>query len=82
MTQPAFEIHFRRSAVSEEDYARIGGADTLEGARDRRAMSGDLVVHGDTHKVVTDPSWLSPWERDNPACYAQKAIRWELERTK
>ncbi len=82
MTRPAFEIHFRRSMGSQDDYAYIGGADTLEGAQDRRGVSGDLVVHGETHRVVTDPSWLFPWERAESRCYAQQAIRWELGRTK
>ena len=82
MTKPTFEIHFRRSSGSQDDYSYIGGADTLEGARERRAMFGDLVVHGDTHKIVTDLAWLSPLEKADSSCYAQRAIRWEQERTK
>ncbi len=77
MTKPVFEIHFRRLAESQGDYSYIGGADTLEGARDRRAVSGDLVVHGETHKIVTNLTWLFPWERQDPKCYAQTVIRLE-----
>ena len=82
MTKPAFEIHFRRLAESEGDYSYIGGADTLEGARARREVSGDLVVYGETHKIVIDPKWLFPWEQEDPSCYAQQAIRREHGRTK
>ena len=78
LIHPAFEVHFRRSSGVQGDYSHIGVADTLEGARGCRAVSGDLVVHADTHKIVTDPGWLFPWEQGDPKCHAQQAIRLEL----
>jgi hypothetical protein len=70
-----YEVHYRRWLDTPKDYSKVGEASTLEEAKNFRAVSGDLVVHRDTHKVVKDSAWLWDWERADPQCYAQRAIR-------
>ena len=36
-----------------------------------RELSGDLVFHAGTHKIVTEDWWLWEWEKENPS-YARK----------
>lgn len=70
-----YEIHFRRSAVSKRDFSLIAsGINTLEEARNKRSVSGDLVVYASNHEVVKSYDWLFDWEKLNPNCYAQQAI--------
>lgn len=70
-----YEIHFRRWHNTPRDFSRVGVATTLDEAREKRCMSGDLVVHADTHQVVKSPEWLWDWEKQDPDSYAQRAIR-------
>lgn len=70
-----YEIHHRRSLFSTNDYALIGTAETIEEAKEKRVVSGDLVVHAVTHNVVQDIGWLWDWERNNPQSYAFRAIQ-------
>ena len=71
-----FEIHFRRDIDTKEDFVLVAkGLSSLEKALDERVVAGDLVVDETTHDVVTNPSWLFDWERTDPNCYAQRAIR-------
>lgn len=71
-----YEIHHRRFFHSRRDFARIAsGVPTLEEAKARRQVSGDLVVHADTYEVVKSDEWLWDWEKkeERPG-YARKAI--------
>lgn len=72
-----YEIHFRRDADTKEDFVNVGplGLDSLEKAKEARKVSGDLVVYYWTKEVVKDPSWLWDWEKNDPNCYAQRAIK-------
>lgn len=49
-------------------------AGTLEKLTQYRKQSGDLIVDSQLN-VVQDPSWLFDWEKNDPNCYAQRAIR-------
>ena len=53
------------------------GLDSLEKAKEARRVSGDLVVLWGTTKVVNSQDWLWDWEKTNPDCYSQKAIRFD-----
>ncbi len=72
-----YEVHFRRSFSSRKDYTKIGEAMTLDEAADLRAVSGDLVVDGETYMVVNDPSWLWEWEKQDKDSYACRAMRYD-----
>lgn len=48
---------------------------TLAEAREARAVSGDLVVHNCSLRVVDSIDWLWEWEKAQSKCYARKAIR-------
>lgn len=47
---------------------------TLADAARARSVSGDLVFDESTGEIVQDDSWLFPWERDKPDCYARRKI--------
>lgn len=70
-----FEIHFRKWRDNPQAFSLVGKATTLEEARDKRCMSGDLVVHAGTHRIVKSQKWLWDWEQKNSDSYAQRAIR-------
>lgn len=70
-----YEIHHRRWYNTHDDYALIACCSTLAEARDKRVVSGDLVVYADTHQIVRSTEWLWDWELSNPNCYAQMAIK-------
>lgn len=53
----------------------LGVADTLEEARTKRKVTGDLVFHADTCRINTSAEWLWDDERATPQCYAQRAQR-------
>jgi hypothetical protein len=77
-----YEIHYRRNYDKPNDHTVVAKyITTLSRAAELRMVSGDLVVHADTGEIVTDPSWLFPWEseefeRGEPS-YAGKAILWQ-----
>lgn len=48
--------------------------ETLDAAKAKRAVSGDLVVFAGTTNVVPDYSWLWNWEIEDQA-YAFRAVR-------
>lgn len=78
MTIDTYEIHFRRNYDTPRDFVIVGDRwffTDLEEARRAREVSGDLVVHRRTGRVVNDPAWLWDWEREKLDCYAQKAMR-------
>jgi hypothetical protein len=56
------------------------GLETLQEAKSKRVISGDVVVHHGTTVVVKDPSWLWDWERDNPQSYAYRMTQRNEER--
>jgi hypothetical protein len=60
-----YEIIYRKDGPyqGKYQYALIGKANSLEEAREKRKVSGDIVVWADTHKVVQDPTWLWEWEK-------------------
>ena len=69
-----FAIHVRRNFDTLDDFVLVAkDLTSLEEARDRRVVSGDLVVDG-KGKVVKDEGWLFDWERANPNCYARRAM--------
>lgn len=54
---------------------------------ERRTLSGDLVVHHNTNRVVQGDWWLFPWERSVPhvltgpirhRAFARDAQAWQL----
>jgi hypothetical protein len=47
---------------------------TIAYARAMRRVSGDIVVHSDTHEVVKDFGWLWEWELLDKNSYAYRAI--------
>ena len=70
-----FDIHFRRHFNSKNDYVEVKrNLDTLEQARDSRAVSGDLVVFAGTMDVVPSDEWLWDWEKQDSQSYAQRAM--------
>ena len=69
-------LDYRGRVLREADPTFLG-LDTLEKAKAARVVSGDLVVHWSSGRVVTDPAWLWDWEKADPNCYAQRAIRWQ-----
>lgn len=48
------------------DFSNPAFASTLSEANAKRVVAGDIVVHADSRKVVTDPSWLWEWEVKAP----------------
>ena len=85
-----FALHFRRRADSRDDFVRIepycpvvigtqNGLTSLESAREARKVSGDLVVDLRTGLVVDNEDWLWDWEKNDPTCYARRAM--EMDRT-
>ena len=70
-----YSIHFRRKADSRDDSSLIAEhIPTLEEAGRKRAVSGDLVVDSN-NRVVQDESWLFDWEKQQPDCYARRAMK-------
>lgn len=66
--------HYRwYSGRGDTDCVLIGMADTLEEAKEKREVSGDLVVDRDGY-IVPDKAWLWDYERDDVNSYAHKAI--------
>jgi len=74
-----FEIHHRRWFDTPKDFVSIGEFDSAFLAGKARVVSGDLVVDMSTGKIVTDESWLFSWEKDDPNCFAQRAIAWQKQ---
>lgn len=72
-----FKIEFRSWFTSPNPSWDGTEYDTLQGAKEARVCSGDLVVHSTTGKIVSDPLWFFEWEKIDPTCYAQKAIEWQ-----
>lgn len=70
-----FEIHFRRRFDSKKDFTKVGFASTIAEAKKLRKVTGDLIVHAETHEVVKSRVWLWDFELKDPNCYAQKAIK-------
>lgn len=76
MVPRRFEIHFRRSEGSRDDYSLIAkDIRSLEEAKAKRNVGGDLVVDAFTHRVVDDSAWLFDWEKAKPNCYAKRAMK-------
>ncbi len=48
---------------------------SLKEAEEARKVSGDLVVHFGTGRVVNSQDWLWEWEKKDFKCYAQRAIK-------
>ena len=73
-----YAIHHRRFFYSTrpEDYVVIAkNIRSIDEAKDRRWASGDLVVEQATGIIIPYHDWLWDWEKADPNCYAQKAIR-------
>lgn len=51
------------------------GFRTVAEARDARAVSGDLVVHGVTGTLVPSLGWLWDWEMADEQSFAQQMLR-------
>lgn len=78
MAKDVYVLHHRRSYDTPKEYIIVGSFwffTSLEEAKAARQVAGDLVVHRRTGKVVNDTAWLWDWEKSNPNCYAQKAMR-------
>lgn len=75
-------IHFRHLGQPDDGFVTIAtGLATLAEARDRREVSGDVVVHTGTFQVVKSDEWLWDWEKvkttdsyHNGQSYAARAI--------
>jgi len=71
-----YAIHFRRWFNRPDDRQVIAEhLPTLEDAKALRFLSGDLVVYDGTDEIVPLLDWLWGWEKLDPHCYAQQAIR-------
>lgn len=73
-----YSIHYRRhlnSKRSSEYLVLATGIQTLEEAREKRIVSGDLVVYTSSGEVVKDDAWLWNWEKNNPDSWAYNAIQ-------
>lgn len=53
----------------------MGKATSLEDAKAKRVVSGDLVFLDG--KVCSDPSWLWDWEKADPDSYAKRCLERE-----
>lgn len=75
-----YALHFRRYFDVPSDYVVQGdNFSTVAEARESRVASGDLVINQETGKIETnDLAWLFDWERDDPNCYARRAIAWQV----
>lgn len=75
-----YAIHFRRNYDSRSDFSLLHkDIPTVALAKELRWSSGDLVVDQDTGEVVKSTEWLWDWEKQDPKCYAQRAINDSLE---
>lgn len=76
MTVPdeRYDLRFPRSWRNPQDSVLLGRNLTREQVLERRTVSGDLVYHAGTLRIVTDSWWLFPWEATHPASYARDAI--------
>lgn len=71
-----YAVHFRRHADSRDDFVQVGTpVQTIKEAADLRQQSGDLVVRLPYRRLVRSQEWLFPWEKEDPNCYAQRAIK-------
>ena len=72
-----YEVHFRRDFDTPKDYTNVSqlGLDTLEKAKEARKVSGDVVVYWQSKEIVKSQDWLWDWEKINPNCFAQRAIK-------
>ena len=50
-------------AIKYGDVSLVGTSCTLDGAKNLRKFSGDVVVDATTNQLVTDPAWLWGWEK-------------------
>lgn len=75
----SYEVHHRRYYNTPNDFALIAKCKTLEEAKKKRVVSGDLVVHAHNHKIVVNSEWLWDWEKKDSYCYARRAISSEME---
>lgn len=57
----------------QNHFVLLGQYNTLQEAADARELTGDLIF-GSDGQIVADPSWLFPFERDDPNCYAKRQI--------
>jgi hypothetical protein len=71
-----YAVHHRRYGSNRDDYVIIAQRlHTVQEAAQLRCVSGDLVVNEWNNEIVRDTSWLFEWEKKDPNCYAQRAIR-------
>ncbi len=71
-----YKVIFRKDYNNPDEFTFIAAADTLTEASSLRQVAGDLVVNC-FNEIVTDPSWLFDWEKENPDCWARRAIAWQ-----
>jgi hypothetical protein len=67
-----YEVRYYQDWSSR--YVVIATCASIDEARSRRQLSGDLIVDVASDKVVLDPSWLWDWECDNHASYAYQQL--------
>lgn len=67
-----FKLVFGKGPQSRNHTVLSQGS--LEHCASARAMSGDLVLDPDG-KVNQSDTWLWPWEKEDPNCYARKMQR-------
>ena len=76
-----YDIISRRFENSYDDFIICrSNLTSLEEAKEKREVSGDLVVLHGTNRIVTSHEWLFNWEKDIDDCYARRVIANELKR--
>lgn len=72
-----YAIHWRRDFHTKRDFSLIAEFHCLEDAAKARKLSGELVVNVSTGNCVDSDCWLWDWEKEDPNCYARKAIEFD-----
>ena len=67
-----FNVIFCRGDDIADRRTLSEGHRTLHEARNARVVSGDLVVHAMSGKIVKSETWLWEWERTAPESFARR----------
>lgn len=84
-TAPRYDIVCPRNHENMRDSVLLHRNLTRREVIRLRELSGDIVVHSGTTRVVTETWWLWQWEKDimrtgTRPSFAQQAIRWQTKR--
>jgi hypothetical protein len=70
-----FDLVTLRDGVKPSIALFHGSFTNLIAARNARILSGEVVVHTGTTRIVKDPTWLWDWEREDGYSYAGRLVR-------